>query len=43
MQVEKPNHLTVLWTKSMVLSGKEKAVQNCQVSIKEMNESEPLY
>ena len=38
IQVEASNHLKVLWTKSMVLSVKEKAVRNCQVSIEEMND-----
>ena len=38
IQVEASNHLKVLWTKSMVLSVKEKAVRNCQVRIKEMND-----
>ena len=38
MQVEEPNHLKVLRTKTVVLSVKEKAVLNCQVRIKEMND-----
>lgn len=36
--VEVSNYLKVLWTKAMVLSVKEKAVKNCQVRIKEMND-----
>ncbi len=38
IQVEVSNYFKVLWTKAMVLSVKEKAVQNCQVRIKEMND-----
>lgn len=38
IQVEISNYLKVLWSKAMVLSVKEKAVLNCQVRIKEMNE-----
>lgn len=38
MQVEVSNHPKVLWTKSMVLSVREKAEKNCQVGTKEMNE-----
>lgn len=38
MQAEVSNHLTVLWSKAMVLSGKEKAGLTSQVSMKEMND-----
>ena len=42
MQVELPNHSKVLYSKDMVLSVRGKGNTNCQVCIKEMNESEPL-
>ncbi len=38
IQVEFSNHSKVLYSKDMVLSVREKAMLNCQVSIKEMNE-----
>ena len=36
--MEVPNHPKVLWTKTMVLSVREKGSSNCQVCVKEMNE-----
>ena len=42
MQVEFPNHSKVLYSKDMVLSVRGKGNTNCQVCIKEMNESKPL-
>ena len=39
MQVEVSNHPEVLWTKAMVLSVREKAVENGQVWTVEMNEA----
>jgi hypothetical protein len=42
MQVEIPNHLKVPLSKAMVLSVKEKAkMKSCQMSVMEMNASEP--
>ena len=40
--MEFPNHSKVLYPKDMVLSVRGKGNTNCQVCIKEMNESEPL-
>ena len=39
IQVEVSNHPEVLWTKAMVLSVREKAVENGQVRAVEMNEA----
>jgi hypothetical protein len=41
-QGQPPNHLTRLWSKAMVVSGKEKAGSTCQVWPVETNASEPL-